>query len=56
MYRIELTEEEYRRLQLMLNERLKKYQGEESAIIASIHDKLKQQDSDNSNFYDAVDY
>ncbi len=38
MYRIELTEEEYKRLRLMLNERLIKYKGEESTIIATIHE------------------
>ena len=55
MYQIDLTEEEYMRLQLMLNERLKKYKGDESAVIASIHEKLREQDRDDG-FYDAADY
>ena len=56
MYRIELTEEEYKRLQLMLNERLSKYKGDESKIIASISKKLKEIATDGGAFYDAVDY
>ena len=56
MHSLKLTEEECAQLQFMVTERLNKYRGDESKVLASINEKLQDLNTDNMDFYDAVDY
>ncbi len=54
MHSIHLTDEELDTLKYLITERLASYKGDESIVIASIHEKLEEIDTD--NFYNATDY
>jgi|TARA_B100000929_G_scaffold193319_1_gene153283 predicted oxidoreductase len=56
IHSLKLTEEECAQLQFMVTERLNKYRGDESKVLASINEKLQDLNTDNMDFYDAVDY
>lgn len=56
IHSLKLTEEECAQLRFMVTERLNKYRGDESKVLASINEKLQDLNTDNMDFYDAVDY